>query len=140
MTVTTTQPRPHGATLEEVAKVAGVSRATVSRVVNGSPRVPAEPGGDFVDKAGNGMSDCDSHGTLTASIIAGRPAPTDGFIGVAPGVAREFPGQVVGQPVADLFASSRLGGGVGEVHQVSVRWCGARGLPVYVRSEPGAIS
>src|SRR5204862_6611171 len=36
------------------------------------------------DKAGNGMSDCDSHGTLTASIIAGRPAPTDGFIGVAP--------------------------------------------------------
>jgi membrane-anchored mycosin MYCP len=30
------------------------------------------------------MSDCDSHGTLTASIIAGRPAPTDGFIGVAP--------------------------------------------------------
>lgn len=30
------------------------------------------------------MSDCDAHGTLTASIIAGRPAPTDGFIGVAP--------------------------------------------------------
>jgi membrane-anchored mycosin MYCP len=52
--------------------------------VNGSPRVPAVPGGDFVDKAGNGMSDCDSHGTLTAAIIAGKGSPTDGFIGVAP--------------------------------------------------------
>lgn len=52
--------------------------------VDASPRVPAEPGGDFVDQAGNGLSDCDAHGTLTASIIAGRPAPTDGFVGVAP--------------------------------------------------------
>jgi membrane-anchored mycosin MYCP len=62
----------------------GVTVAVIDTGVNGSPRVPALPGGDFVDEGGNGMSDCDSHGTLTASIIAGRPAPTDGFIGVAP--------------------------------------------------------
>ena len=62
----------------------GVTVAVIDTGVNASPRVPAEPGGDFVDKAGNGLSDCDAHGTLTASIIAGRPAPTDGFIGVAP--------------------------------------------------------
>ncbi|MGB5112309.1 MAG: type VII secretion-associated serine protease mycosin [Mycobacterium sp.] len=69
---------------QKFATGAGVTVAVIDTGVNGSPRVPAEPGGDFVDEAGNGMSDCDSHGTLTAAIIAGRPAPTDSFVGVAP--------------------------------------------------------
>ncbi|RFD27255.1 type VII secretion-associated serine protease mycosin MycP1 [Mycobacterium uberis] len=64
----------------------GVTVAVIDTGVEASPQVPAEPGGDFVDQAGNGLSDCDAHGTLTASIIGGRPAPTDGFIGVAPDV------------------------------------------------------
>ena len=42
MTVSTTRDRRRGATLEMVAQRAGVSRATVSRVVNCSPRVSAE--------------------------------------------------------------------------------------------------
>lgn len=63
---------------------AGVTVAVIDTGVNASPRVPAEPGGDFVDQSGNGLSDCDAHGTLTASIIGGRPSPTDGFVGVAP--------------------------------------------------------
>lgn len=63
---------------------AGVTVAVIDTGVTGSPRVPAEPGGDFVHQPGDGMSDCDAHGTLTASIIAGRGSPTDGFIGVAP--------------------------------------------------------
>ncbi|MGV0788075.1 type VII secretion-associated serine protease mycosin [Mycolicibacterium sp. XJ2] len=69
---------------QKFATGAGVTVAVIDTGVVGSPRVPAEPGGDFVDQAGNGMSDCDAHGTLTASIIAGRPAPNDGFVGVAP--------------------------------------------------------
>jgi membrane-anchored mycosin MYCP len=69
---------------QKFANGAGVTVAVIDTGVNGSLRVPAEPGGDFVDPAGNGMSDCDAHGTLTASIIAGRGSPTDGFIGIAP--------------------------------------------------------
>lgn len=65
------------------ANGAGVTVAVIDTGVTASPRVPAVPGGDFVT-AGDGMSDCDAHGTLTASIIAGRPAPTDSFVGVAP--------------------------------------------------------
>ncbi|UXA18245.1 type VII secretion-associated serine protease mycosin [Mycobacterium sp. SMC-4] len=63
---------------------AGITVAVIDTGANGSARVPAEPGGDFVDQAGNGMSDCDAHGTLTAAVLAGRPAPTDAFVGVAP--------------------------------------------------------
>lgn len=74
----------HVAEAQKFATGAGVTVAVIDTGVNASPRVPAEPGGDFVDKSGNGLSDCDAHGTLTASIIAGRPAPTDAFVGVAP--------------------------------------------------------
>jgi membrane-anchored mycosin MYCP len=69
---------------QKFATGAGVTVAVIDTGVEATPRVPAEPGGDFVVPDGNGLSDCDSHGTLTASIIAGRPALTDGFVGVAP--------------------------------------------------------
>jgi len=69
---------------QKFATGAGVTIALIDTGVDASPRVPAEPGGDFVVKDGDGLSDCDSHGTLIASIIAGRPALTDGFVGVAP--------------------------------------------------------
>lgn len=69
---------------QKFATGAGVTVAVIDTGVNGSARVPAEPGGDFVETAGDGMSDCDAHGTLTAAVIGGRPAPTDAFIGVAP--------------------------------------------------------
>jgi membrane-anchored mycosin MYCP len=69
---------------QRFATGAGVTVAVIDTGVDASPRVPAEPGGDFVVPDGDGLSDCDAHGTLTASIIAGRPSLTDGFVGVAP--------------------------------------------------------
>lgn len=40
-------------------------------------------GGDYVS-GGNGLDDCDAHGTLVAGIIAARPSTADAFAGVAP--------------------------------------------------------
>jgi membrane-anchored mycosin MYCP len=59
---------------QQFATGAGVIVAVIDTGAMPSPRLPIEPGGDFVDPAGDGLSDCDAHGTLTASIIAGRPA------------------------------------------------------------------
>lgn len=63
----------------------GVLVAVIDTGVNVSSRVPAEPGGDYVADGGDGLSDCDAHGTLVASLIGGRPGPDDRFVGVAPG-------------------------------------------------------
>lgn len=68
---------------QQFATGAGVTVAVIDTGVNVSDRLPAEAGGDFVDD-GDGLSDCDAHGTLTASIIAGRPSLDDAFVGVAP--------------------------------------------------------
>jgi membrane-anchored mycosin MYCP len=63
----------------------GVSVAVIDTGVSPSPRLPRLRGaGDYVE-AGDGLRDCDAHGTVVASIIAGQPAETDGFAGVAPG-------------------------------------------------------
>jgi membrane-anchored mycosin MYCP len=69
---------------QRFATGAGVTVAVIDTGVNASPRLPAEAGGDFVTEDGDGLSDCDAHGTLTASIIGGRPTPDDAFVGVAP--------------------------------------------------------
>jgi membrane-anchored mycosin MYCP len=62
----------------------GQTVAVIDTGVRPGPRLPnVEPGGDFVE-AGDGLSDCDGHGTSVAGLIAGQPGP-DGFSGVAPG-------------------------------------------------------
>lgn len=53
---------------------AGVSVAVIDTGVNPHPRLPnLIPGGDYVSD-GDGLQDCDAHGTIVASIIAAAPA------------------------------------------------------------------
>ncbi len=64
---------------------AGQSIVMVDTGVNVSPRLPhIHPGGDYVVEAANGLQDCDSHGTVIASVLGAQPSQTDGLVGVVP--------------------------------------------------------
>lgn len=71
---------------------AGVKVAVIDTGVTPHPRFPhLIPGGDYVMAGGDGLSDCDAHGTIAASVIGAAPTglpPTreDAFSGVAPDV------------------------------------------------------
>lgn len=68
----------------KASRGAGVSVAIIDSGVTPQPRLPnLVPGGDYIDKGGNGLTDCDGHGTAVAGLIGGAPGP-DGFSGVAP--------------------------------------------------------
>ena len=54
---------------------AGVSVAVIDTGVSPHPRLPnLIGGGDYVVDGGDGLSDCDAHGTWVASLIAAEPA------------------------------------------------------------------
>jgi membrane-anchored mycosin MYCP len=63
----------------------GVPVAVIDTGVNPSPRLPVVPGGDYI-MGGDGLMDCDAHGTIVASVIAAAPqgAPMPPRMPVAP--------------------------------------------------------
>ncbi|WP_228002897.1 type VII secretion-associated serine protease mycosin [Nocardia australiensis] len=64
----------------------GVTVAVIDTGVSPHPRLPnLVGGGDYMTAGGDGLSDCDAHGTLIAGIIGAASDPADGFTGVAPG-------------------------------------------------------
>lgn len=68
----------------EFSRGAGQRVAVIDTGVAPHPRLPRlVAGGDYVSR-GDGLADCDSHGTLVAGIIAAAPADGDDFAGVAP--------------------------------------------------------
>ena len=50
----------------------GVPVAVIDTGVNPSHRLPVVPGGDYIT-GGDGLMDCDAHGTVVASLIAAAP-------------------------------------------------------------------
>ncbi|MGC4936008.1 type VII secretion-associated serine protease mycosin [Gordonia sp. DT30] len=63
---------------------AGQTVAVIDTGVHPQPRLrKVIGGGDYVG-SGDGLTDCDSHGTLVAGLIAARPSTSDSFSGVAP--------------------------------------------------------
>jgi membrane-anchored mycosin MYCP len=64
---------------------AGVAVAVIDTGVSPSARLPRlRGGGDYVVAGGDGLADCDAHGTIVASIIGGSGADTDDFTVIAP--------------------------------------------------------
>ncbi|WP_084478303.1 type VII secretion-associated serine protease mycosin [Nocardia jejuensis] len=64
---------------------AGITVAVIDTGVSPNMRLPTlDGGGDYVQSGGDGLFDCDAHGTLIAGIIGAAPDPADGFTGVAP--------------------------------------------------------
>jgi membrane-anchored mycosin MYCP len=69
---------------------AGVKVAIIDTGVTPHPRLPhLIPGGDYVMGGGDGLSDCDAHGTLVASMIAASPGTAE--VAGAPGPRRPPP-------------------------------------------------
>lgn len=65
----------------------GITVAVIDTGVTPHPLLAGrlKSGGDYVDAGGNGLEDCDGHGTQVAGIIAAKVADTSaGFRGVAP--------------------------------------------------------
>ncbi|MEV4124670.1 type VII secretion-associated serine protease mycosin [Nocardia sp. NPDC049707] len=69
----------------EFSRGAGQLVAVIDTGVAKHPRLPdLEAGGDYVANPGDGLSDCDAHGTAVAGIIAAKQVDGQGFSGVAP--------------------------------------------------------
>ncbi|OZC99393.1 type VII secretion-associated serine protease mycosin [Rhodococcus sp. 06-235-1A] len=67
-----------------ITRGAGQVVAVIDTGVGAHPRLPGLiPGGDYVS-AGDGLFDCDAHGTMVAGLIAAQTAPGSGFAGGAP--------------------------------------------------------
>ncbi|WP_280459269.1 type VII secretion-associated serine protease mycosin [Nocardia carnea] len=68
-----------------LSRGAGVTVAVLDTGASPNPRLPnLVGGGDYVAAGGDGLSDCDAHGTLIAGIIGAAADPADAFSGVAP--------------------------------------------------------
>ena len=82
--VPTAQKALDFASVWPITRGAGQLVAVIDTGVTAHPRLPGLiPGGDYVS-AGDGLFDCDAHGTMVAGLIAAQTSPGSGFAGGAP--------------------------------------------------------
>ncbi|MGB3485719.1 MAG: type VII secretion-associated serine protease, partial [Mycobacterium sp.] len=74
----------------------GVPVAVIDTGVNPNPRLPVVPGGDYI-MGGDGLMDCDAHGTIIASLISAAPRGTPMPAPMPP--RRAFPSPAAPPPV-----------------------------------------
>ena len=74
------------AAAHEFATGAGVLVAVIDTGVAAHPRLAGRlrGGGDYLT-GGDGLDDCDGHGTAVAGLLAASPSPDDEVVGIAPG-------------------------------------------------------
>ncbi len=77
----------------------GVAVAVIDTGVTPSPRLRVVPGGDYV-MGGDGLSDCDAHGTVVASVISAAPSGSPMPAPLPPTPA--FPPPSGGSPVVQV--------------------------------------
>ncbi|MEB3022953.1 MULTISPECIES: type VII secretion-associated serine protease mycosin [Mycolicibacter] len=144
--------------LHKFARGDGQVVAVIDSGVQPVSRLPRLRGGGDYIMSGDGLSDCDHHGTLIAGIIAAAPSPNDGFVGVAPGAeivsirqtsaafTEDHPPQ--GYSDADRSAANLMALAKAIVHAVnlgatvinlSVTACVDAGSPVDTRALAGAL-
>lgn len=73
--------------LHDFATGKGQTVAVIDSGVNRNDRLPQLFGGGDYIMGGDGLLDCDHHGTLVAGIIGAAARDTDGFVGLAPDAA-----------------------------------------------------
>ena len=85
----------------KVSTGAGVVVAVIDTGVAAQPRLPhLVPGGDYVmGQYGDGLADCDGHGTVVASLIGAAPAGAPSSKPIGALVAPPPPGAPAPQPV-----------------------------------------
>lgn len=70
--------------LNQLAVGRGQTVAVIDSGVNPNVRLPNLIGGGDYVMGGDGLQDCDHHGTVIAGIIAAHAQEGDGFVGIAP--------------------------------------------------------
>jgi membrane-anchored mycosin MYCP len=69
----------------DLADGTGIRVAVIDTGITPHPRLARLTGGGDYLTGGDGLTDCDGHGTAVAGILAARPDPRDDVVGVAPG-------------------------------------------------------